>query len=54
MWHIFKILYYNGSIVLIIVVAAIILSKKLSQKDELIFEDEMDKDELKKIDDEIN
>ena len=39
---------------LIIVVAAIILSKKLSQKDELIFEDEMDKDELKKIDDEIN
>ena len=37
-----------------IVVAAIIFSKKLCQKDELIFEDEMDKDELKKIDDEIN
>tara|TARA_Y100000816_G_scaffold135911_1_gene96110 strand:- start:264 stop:407 length:144 start_codon:yes stop_codon:yes gene_type:complete len=45
---------YQIGIVLIIVVAAIILSKKLSQKDELIFEDEMDKDELKKIDDEIN
>ena len=44
---------YQIGIVLIIVVAAIILSKKLSQKDELIFEDEMDKDELKKIDDEI-
>ena len=39
---------YQIGIVLIIVVAAIILSKKLSQKDELIFEDEMDKDELKK------
>ena len=45
---------YQIGIVLIIVVAAIMLSKKLSQKDELIFEDEMDKDELKKIDDEIN
>ena len=45
---------YQIGIVLIIVVAAIIISKKLSQKDELIFEDEMDKDELKKIDDEIN
>ena len=45
---------YQIGIVLIIVVAAIILSKKLSQKDDLIFEDEMDKDELKKIDDEIN
>jgi len=45
---------YQIGIILIIVVAAIILSKKLNQKDELIFEDEMDKDELKKIDDEIN
>ena len=45
---------YQIGIVLIIVVAAIMLSKKLSQKDELIFEEEMDKDELKKIDDEIN
>ena len=44
---------YQIGIILIIVVAAIILSKKLNQKDELIFEDEMDKDELKKIDDEI-
>ena len=45
---------YQIGIVLIIILAAIILSKKLNQKDELIFEDEMDKDELKKIDDEIN
>ena len=45
---------YQIGIVLIIVVAAIMLSKKLSQKDELIFEDEMDKDELKKIDAEKN
>ncbi len=45
---------YQIGIVFIIVVAAIMLSKKLTQKDELIFEDEMDKDELKKIDNEIN
>ena len=47
---------YQIGIVLIIIVAALIVSKKLSQnkKNDLIFEDEMDKDELKKIDDEIN
>ena len=47
---------YQLGIILIIIVAALIVSKKLSQnkKNDLIFEDEMDEDELKKIDDEIN
>ena len=47
---------YQIGIILISIVAALIVSKKLSQnkKNDLIFEDEMDEDELKKIDDEIN
>tara|TARA_B100000989_G_scaffold184890_1_gene139180 strand:- start:285 stop:434 length:150 start_codon:yes stop_codon:yes gene_type:complete len=47
---------YQIGIILIIIVAALIVSKKFSQdkKNDLIFEDEMDEDELKKIDDEIN
>ncbi len=47
---------YQIGIILIIIVAALLVSKKLSQnkKNDLIFEDEMDEDELKKIDDEIN
>ena len=47
---------YQIGIILIIIVAALIVSKKLSRnkKNDLIFEDEMDEDELKKIDDEIN
>ena len=47
---------YQIGIILIIIVAVLIVSKKFSQdkKNDLIFEDEMDEDELKKIDDEIN
>ena len=47
---------YQIGIILIIVVAVLIVSKKLTQnkKYDLIYEDEMDEDELKKIDDEIN
>ena len=41
---------YQIGIILIIIVAALIVSKKFSQdkKNDLIFEDEMDEDELKK------
>ena len=46
-------LYQIGTI-LIITVAAIIVSKRFNQKNDLIFEDEMEEDELKKLDDEIN
>ena len=47
---------YQIGIILIIVVAVLIVSKKFTQnkKNDLIYEDEMDEDELKKIDDEIN
>ena len=46
---------YQIGIILIIIVAALIVSKKLSQnkKNDLIFEDEMDEDELIKRDAEI-
>ena len=49
-------LYQIGLIVLIIVVA-LIISKRLSTKNDqndLIYEDDMDEDELKSIDDEID
>ena len=46
-------LYQIGTI-LIIIFAAIIVSKKFNQKNDLIYEDEMEEDELKKLDDEIN
>ena len=45
---------YQIGIILIIIVAAIILSKRFNQKSDLIYEDEMEEDELKKLDDEIN
>ena len=47
---------YQIGIIFIIIVAALMVSKKLTQnkKYDLIYEDEMDEDELKKIDDEIN
>ena len=47
---------YQIGIILIIIVAALIVSKKLTQnkKYDLIYEDEMDEDELKNLDDEIN
>ena len=47
---------YQLGIILIIVVAAMLVAKRLknSKDTNLIYEDEMDEDELKKIDDEIN
>ena len=46
-------LYQIGTI-LIIIVVAIIVSKRFNRKNDLIYEDEMEEDELKKLDDEIN
>ena len=45
---------YQIGIILIIIVAAIIVSQRFNQKSDLIYEDEMEEDELKKLDDEIN
>ena len=45
---------YQIGIILIIVLAAIINSKRFNQNNDLIYEDEMEEDELKKLDDEIN
>ena len=44
---------YQIGIILIIIVAAIIVSQRFNQKSDLIYEDEMEEDELKKLDDEI-
>ena len=44
---------YQIGIILIIIVAAIIVSKRFNQINDLIYEDEMEEDELKKLDDEI-
>ena len=46
-------LYQIGTI-LTIIVAAIIVSKRFNLNNDLIYEDEMEEDELKKLDDEIN
>ena len=45
---------YQIGITLIIIVAAIIVSKRFNQNNDLIYEDEFEEDELKKLDDEIN
>ena len=45
---------YQLGIILIIIVAAIIVSKRFNTKTDLVYEDEMDDDELKNLDDEIN
>ena len=45
---------YQIGIILVIIVAAIIVSKRFNQNNDLIYEDEMEEDELKKLDDEIN
>ena len=45
---------YQIGIILVIIVAAIIVSKRFNQINDLIYEDEMEEDELKKLDDEIN
>tara|TARA_B100000945_G_C20364638_1_gene588940 strand:+ start:11 stop:160 length:150 start_codon:yes stop_codon:yes gene_type:complete len=47
---------YQIGIILIFVAAALIISKKFMNNDNenLIYEDEMNKDELKKIDEELD
>ena len=47
---------YQLGIILIIVVAAMLIAKSLKNSKDinLVYEDEMDEDELKEIDDEIN
>ena len=46
---------YQIGIILIFVAAALIISKKfMNNNDNLVYEDEMDEDELKKIDEEID
>ena len=47
---------YQLGIILIFIVAALIISKRFRNNENinLIYEDEMDDEELKKIDDEIN
>jgi uncharacterized membrane protein YciS (DUF1049 family) len=47
---------YQLGIILIIVIAALVVAKRLgaNKKDTLIFEDEMDEEELKNIDDQID
>ena len=45
---------YQLGIILIIVVIALIISKKIkNNSNDMVYEDEMDETELKKIDDEI-
>ena len=46
---------YQIGIILIFVAVALIISKKfMNNNDNLVYEDEMDKDELKKIDEELD
>lgn len=49
---------YQVGLILILVVLALIIGKKLkktnSDNEELVYEDDMSKEELEKLDDEIN
>ena len=47
---------YQLGIILIVVVASMLIAKRFknSKDTNLVYEDEMDEDELKEIDDEIN
>ena len=49
---------YQIGLILILVIIALIVGKKLRKSDntneQLVFEDDMTEDELKKLDDEIN
>tara|TARA_B100000900_G_scaffold27023_1_gene20923 strand:+ start:311 stop:460 length:150 start_codon:yes stop_codon:yes gene_type:complete len=47
---------YQLGIILIIIIAALLISKRLKDTKEthMVFEDEMDEDELKNIDENIN
>ena len=45
---------YQLGIILIIIVAAVIISKRFSRNNGLLYEDEMDQDELRDLDEEID
>ena len=45
---------YQIGIILIVIVAAFIVAKKFNSNNDLIFEDEMDEDELKQLDEELD
>ena len=49
---------YQIGLILILIVVALVISKKLKKTDhssnQLIYEEDMDEDELKNLDDEIN
>ena len=45
---------YQIGIIAVLILFALIISKRLNNKNDLIFEEDMDDEELKKIDEEIH
>ena len=45
---------YQIGIIAVLILLALIISKRLNKKNDLIFEEDMDNEELKKIDEEIH
>ena len=45
---------YQIGIIALLILLALIISKRLNKKNDLIFEEDMDDEELKKIDEEIH
>ena len=45
---------YQIGIIAVLILLALVISKRLNKKNDLIFEEDMDDEELKKIDDEIH
>ena len=45
---------YQIGIIAVLILLALVVSKRLNKKNDLIFEEDMDDEELKKIDDEIH
>ena len=45
---------YQIGIIAVLILLALIISKRLNKKNDLIFEEDMDDEELKKIDEEIH
>ena len=45
---------YQIGIIAVLILLALVLSKRLNKKNDLIFEEDMDDEELKKIDEEIH
>ena len=45
---------YQIGIIAVLILLALVFSQRLNKKNDLIFEEDMDDEELKKIDDEIH